>query len=95
MAQPPRTPNPGNLDPEKYARLVAEAKAPYRGLRQFVYIAFAMSGFIGGFIFLTQVLAGRDVSNALPNLAIQVGVTALMIFLFRWEQKAADRDKSP
>jgi Low psii accumulation1 / Rep27 len=72
--------------PEQYARLKAEAAAPYRGLRKFIYLGCGASGFIGAFIFLTQILAGRDVSNALPNLALQVGVVALMVVLWRWEQ---------
>ncbi len=80
-------------DPEKYARLRAEAAAPYRGLRRFIYVAFAASGFIGGFIFLTQLLAGRDVAEALPNFAIQVGVVALMIWLLQLENKAEQKGK--
>lgn len=73
--------------PEQYARLKTEAAAPYRGLRKFVYISFGASGFIGAFIFLTQLAAGRDVETALPNFALQVGVVALMIFLFRWDRE--------
>lgn len=77
------------LDPERLAQLKAELKAPYRGLRQFVYIACAASGFIGAVIFLTQLLAGRAaVATVLPNLALQVGVVALMVWLFRLEQRA-------
>ena len=72
--------------PEQYARLKAEAAAPYRGLRKFVYVACGASGLIGGVIFLAQLAAGRDVANALPNFALQVGVVALMIFLFRLEK---------
>ena len=72
--------------PEQYARLKAEAAAPYRGLRKFVYVAFGASGFIGALIFLTQLTAGREVASALPNFALQVGVVALMIFLFRMEK---------
>jgi hypothetical protein len=80
--------NPKNrFTPEQYARLKAEAAAPYRGLRQFIYIACGASGFIGALIFFTQLLAGRDVDSALPNLAVQVGVVALMIFLWRLEQR--------
>lgn len=75
-------------DPELYAQLRAEAKAPYRGLRQFIYVGFGASGFIGAFIFLMQILAGREVNAALPNFALQVGVVALMIWLFRLEQRA-------
>ncbi|NES80294.1 MAG: DUF3493 domain-containing protein [Moorea sp. SIO2B7] len=87
-----RSSNPKNLrqqlSPEKYARLKAEAKAPYRGLRKFIYLAFAASGFIGALIFLAQLAAGREVTSALPNFALQIGVVALMVFLFRWEQKS-------
>jgi len=65
--------------------------APYRGLRQFIYIGFGASGFIGAVVFLAQLLAGRNVASALPNLALQVGVVALMVGLFRWEQRASRR----
>jgi Low psii accumulation1 / Rep27 len=93
MVKPnPKSRNSTNLDPEIYARLKAEAKAPYRGLRKFFYLSFAGSGFVGGFIFFTQILAGRDVEAALPNLALQIGVVALMIFLWRWDQpKESDK----
>ena len=79
------------LDPELYAQLRAEAKAPYRGLRQFIYIGFGASGFIGAFIFLMQLLAGREVEAALPNFALQIGVVALMVWLFRLEQRASKK----
>ncbi|WP_448563053.1 DUF3493 domain-containing protein [Trichothermofontia sp.] len=78
---------PPNLTPAQYARLKAEAATPYRGLRLFIYLAFAASGTIGAFIFLTQVLAGHNVTNLLPNLALQLGVTVLMIWLFRLENR--------
>ncbi|MEB3359067.1 MAG: DUF3493 domain-containing protein [Synechococcales bacterium] len=71
------------IDPEIYARLVAEAKAPYRGLRRFIYLAFGASGLIGAFVFLAQLTAGQEVGTALPNFALQVGVVALMVWLFR------------
>ncbi len=80
--------NPQQLSPEKYAKLKAEAKAPYRGLRKFIYVAFAGSGFIGAVVFLSQLAAGQEVTTALPNLALQVGVIALMVWLFRLEQRA-------
>jgi hypothetical protein len=80
-----------NVDPELYAQLRAEAKAPYRGLRQFIYFGFGASGFIGAFIFLMQLLAGREVDAALPNFALQVGVVALMVWLFRLEQRASKK----
>jgi hypothetical protein len=80
--------NPRQLSPEKYARLKAEVKAPYRGLRKFIYVAFGASGFIGGVVFLAQLAAGQEVTTALPNLALQIGVVALMVWLFRLEQQA-------
>jgi hypothetical protein len=82
---------PKGMSPEKYKRLMAEAQAPYKGLRKFVYGAFGASGAIGAFIFLTQVLAGRDVGSALPNLLLQVGVVALMVFLFRLESRKSTK----
>ena len=87
--------DPNSKDPvgkrftsEQYAQLKAEAAAPYRGLRKFVYVAFGASGFVGAFVFLAQLIAGRDVNVALPNFALQLGVVALMVFLFRWEKSA-------
>jgi Low psii accumulation1 / Rep27 len=86
--------NPRNLDPALYAQLKAESEAPYRGLRKFVYLACGASGAIGGVVFLTQIMAGRDVANALPNLAVQVGVIALMVVLYRWEQKVSREESN-
>jgi hypothetical protein len=88
-----RKTNPQNLSPEKYARLRAELKTPYRGVRQFVYVTFGASGAIGAFIFLMQLLAGREVETALPNLGVQIAVIALMVGLFRWEQRSGRKNK--
>ena len=89
-----RTPNLQSSDPELYARLKAEAAAPYRGLRQFIYLAFGASGFIGAIVFLAQLAAGREVASALPNFALQVGVVALMVWLFRVEGRAARKSST-
>ena len=78
------SPNP-KLSPEKYARLKAEAEAPYRGLRKFVYLGLGASGMIGVFIFSLRLMAGYPATEILPNLALQIGVVALMVGLFRWE----------
>ncbi len=86
----PRRSPPSGMSQDRYDRLVAESKAPYKGLRKFLYAAFGASGAVGGFVFLTKVLAGRDVAQSLPNLALQVGVVALMIFLFRWEDRNSE-----
>ncbi len=85
--QNPKNRGDKRFTPEQYARLKAEAAAPYRGLRKFIYIAFGASGFIGAVIFLAQLAAGQDIGATLPNFALQVGVVALMIFLFRLEQR--------
>jgi hypothetical protein len=82
------------LNPQQYASLKAEIAAPYRGFRQFIYIAFAASGSIGAFVFFFQVLAGRDIESALPSLALQLGIVALMVFLWRWEQRRQQRPQS-
>jgi hypothetical protein len=85
-------PNSKNrLNPEQYARLKAEITAPYRGIRKFIYVAFGASAFIGAFIFFFKLLAGRDIESTLPNLALQLGIIALMIFLWRWEQSRQKR----
>jgi Low psii accumulation1 / Rep27 len=85
--------NPRNIDPALYAQLKAESQAPYRGLRKFVYFACGTSGAIGGIVFFIQLIAGRDVANALPNFALQIGVVALMVALFRWEQRVSRQSK--
>ncbi|MEM9908809.1 MAG: DUF3493 domain-containing protein [Cyanobacteria bacterium P01_D01_bin.44] len=76
-----------NMSPEKRARLLAEAQAPFKGLRKFVYVACGASGLVGGVVFLAQLAAGRDVGTALPNFAVQAGVVGLMVFLFRLEDR--------
>ncbi|MGB3298327.1 MAG: DUF3493 domain-containing protein [Phormidesmis sp.] len=85
----PKRKPPDGMSQERFDRLVAESKAPYKGLRKFIYASFGASGAIGGFVFFTKILAGRDLAQSVPNLALQVGVVALMVFLFRWE----DRDQ--
>lgn len=78
---------------EQYDRLKAEAAAPYRGLRRFIYIAFGASGFVGALIFLAQLAAGNQADAPLSNLALQVGVVALMVFLFRLDKQSPKRPK--
>jgi len=72
------------LNPQQYERLRREAKSPYRGLRIFIYIAFAGSGLIGAIIFLARLIAGNGELEAnLGNLTLQIGVLALMVWLYR------------
>ncbi|MBD2294807.1 DUF3493 domain-containing protein [Anabaena sphaerica FACHB-251] len=79
------------VDPNLKNRLKAEIAAPYRGLRQFIYIGVGASGFIGAFVFFFQLLAGRNIDSTLPNFALQLGIVALMVFLWRWEQNRQRR----
>lgn len=72
-SRPPDRP-PQGMSTEKYARLRAEAKAPYRGLRRVVYLTVGASGAIGAFIMITQGLAGRATADLGVNLLIQFGV---------------------
>jgi hypothetical protein len=80
-------PKPDSIDPELWRRLQAEAKSPFRGLRQFVYVSCAISGAIGGVVFFFKLLAGRDLEATIPNLALQVGVVALMVWLLRIDSR--------
>jgi Low psii accumulation1 / Rep27 len=82
---------PPSVDPELRARLKAEIKAPYRPFRQFIYVAFGASGLIGAFVILMQLLAGREVGVAAPNFALQVGIVALMVWLYRLELKTGQK----
>ncbi len=86
----PKQRRPRDLSPEKYARLRAELKAPYRGLRRFAYLGMGASGAIGGLIFLAQWGTGEATAAILPNLLLQLGVVALAIWLLR-----RDRDPEP
>ncbi|MEY2983740.1 MAG: hypothetical protein RLZZ568_357 [Cyanobacteriota bacterium] len=79
-------PNP-KVSPQNYARLQAEAEAPYRSLRKFMYLGFGASGMIGVFIFTLKLIAGHPPQTLLPNLALQIGVVALMVALFRWDSR--------
>lgn len=70
--------------PQDYEKLKAELKAPFLGLRRFIYLACGASGSVGAYIFVTQLLSGRgETTTTLNNLAVQMGVIGLMILLYR------------
>ena len=83
-----KLPNNKRFTNEQYDRLKAEAAAPYRGLRKFIYIAFGASGFVGALVFLAQIAAGKEADAPLSKLDLQVGVVALMVFLLRWDKES-------
>ena len=66
-----------------YDRLRAEAKAPYRFFRWFIYVSLGSSGLIGALVFLAQIFSGQDIGSALPNFFLQIGVLSLMIWLIK------------
>lgn len=77
------------LSSDKYDYLKAEAEAPYKGLRKFIYLGIGASGAIGAFIFFLQLIAQKNTADNIINLSIQIAVILLMLFLYRWE----DREK--
>lgn len=77
------------LNSQQYDRLRREAKSPYRGLRIFIYMAFAGSSFIGAVVFLTRLIAGNGELEAnLGSFALQIGVLALMLWLYRIDRSS-------
>ncbi|MEB3314136.1 MAG: DUF3493 domain-containing protein [Cyanobacteriota bacterium] len=87
MTAKPSPPSSPDRKADQYARLRAEAKAPYRGLRQVIYATAGASGTIGALIMVSQLIAGADVSKVLPNLLIQIGVLGIVTLLFRLERR--------
>jgi Low psii accumulation1 / Rep27 len=77
---------PEPLNEEQLSRLRAEAKAPYRGIRRFFYIALGGSAFLGGFVFLMKAIAGENLERTLPNLLLQLAVCTIIVLLWRREQ---------
>ena len=78
-------------NPEKYAALTAEAQAPFRSLRMFIYASCVASAGIGGLVIFFGILAGRNLETAIPNFAVNAGVVALMGWLFLRENKAKNQ----
>lgn len=76
---------PQHLNEEQLSRLRSEAAAPYKGIRQFFYIALGGSAFLGAFVFLMKAIAGENLSQTLPNLALQIGVCAVLLWLWKRE----------
>ncbi|MGB8703218.1 MAG: DUF3493 domain-containing protein [Thermosynechococcaceae cyanobacterium] len=76
------------LTPEQQTRLRAEVAAPYRGLRRFTYLALGGSASIGAFVFLMKAIAGETLERTLPNLALQVAVGLVMLWLWRRDRSS-------
>jgi hypothetical protein len=63
------------LDPELKARLLQEARTPWRSLRRLLWLALFASGGLGLFVMTFRVTAGNDV--VLSDLFIQVSAVAV------------------
>ncbi|WP_370586763.1 DUF3493 domain-containing protein [Synechococcus sp. PROS-9-1] len=63
------------LDPELKARLLQEARTPWRSLRRLLWLALFASGGLGLFVMTFRVTAGNDV--VLSDLVIQISAVAL------------------
>ena len=89
MVPPSREP----LDPDLRARLLQEAKTPWRGLRRGLWLAFTASAAVGLATMALRASAGDSV--ALSDLGIQVG--ALVLFgglLWRDRNPSLDNDNA-
>ena len=67
------------IDPELKKKLLKESRAPYKGLRRVLWIAFTGSAFLGLFIILSKVSSGDEIQQ--NNLLIQLGACIVFPFL--------------
>ena len=72
------------IDPELKKRLIKESKAPFKGLRKVLWIAFTGSAFLGLFIMLSKITSGNEIQQ--NNLFIQLGACVLFPFLLFLER---------
>ena len=67
------------IDPELKKKLLKESRAPYKGLRRILWIAFTGSAFLGLFIILLKISSGDEIQQ--NNLLIQLGACVIFPFL--------------
>lgn len=79
-------------------RLKEETEAPFRKVRQFVFLGSGMSAAVGAFISALRILAAtsgvrgvQPLSETAPNLAINLGVIGICAFFWKREQDAGAR----
>ncbi|MEB3307261.1 MAG: DUF3493 domain-containing protein [Cyanobacteriota bacterium] len=68
-------PAPTGLDPELKARLLQEARTPWRSLRRALWVALLASGLVGLATMTMRLASGADVASA--DLLIQAGAVIL------------------
>lgn len=66
---------PESIDPALRARLMQEARTPWRGLRRIVWTALAASGAVGLATMAMRLAGGSEVGSG--DLLIQVGALGL------------------
>jgi hypothetical protein len=81
---PTTRPKPTPLDPELRERLLAEAKAPWKGLRRALWFALTASGAIGLAVMVMRSSAGSEVASG--DLLIQL-VAFIGFGLLLWRDR--------
>ncbi len=81
---PTTRPKPTSLDPELRERLLAEAKAPWKGLRRALWFALTASGAIGLAVMVMRSSAGSEVASG--DLLIQL-VAFIGFGLLLWRDR--------
>ena len=76
------------IDPELKKKLLKESRAPFKGLRRILWIAFSGSAFLGLFIMLSKVASGYEIQQ--NNLLIQLGACTLFPFLLFLDRNKED-----
>ena len=66
---------PDSIDPALKARLLQEARNPWRGLRRGLWVALAASGAVGLATMAMRLASGAEVAST--DLLIQVGALSL------------------
>jgi len=66
---------PDSIDPALKARLLQEARTPWRGLRRGLWVALAASGAVGLATMAMRLASGAEVAST--DLLIQVGALGL------------------
>ena len=72
------------IDPELKKKLLMESKAPFKGLRRILWIAFSGSAFLGLLIMLSNFAKGSELQQ--NNLLIQIGACILFPTLLYFDR---------
>ena len=78
---------PDSIDPALKARLLQEARTPWRGLRRGLWVALAASGAVGLATMAMRLASGAEVAST--DLLIQVSALSLFGSLFWLDRNRA------